>query len=482
MATGVASWSKTAATNASADSAINWAEGQAPSSVNDSARALMASVAKWRDDICGTITTGGTSTAYTVTTNQVFATASAMSGAMICFIPNADSGASPTLAVDGLTARAINISTGVAIPSGALKSGTPYVVTYIHASTEFILQGQLAVNPLTGVDIIGATALTAPATDDSLPIYDLSATANRKIAASDFLKVVGSLTSDTAPDVAADFVLSFDTSASSAKKIPLANLPTQAPQGFLFGLTCSNGSDATNDIDISAGSCRDSTNAVTITLSAITKQLDSSWSAGTNAGGRSSSSLANTTWHIFAIAKADGTADVLFHDAIDPSSVLPSGYTYYRRIWSVIRSSGSIISFKQFGDDCFFNAAITDVNSATASATAALVTISVPAGLKVKALLSAAVINSGVGSNPNSAFLWISSPDVSDQSAGTGRPTIGVSITPSSGTITSAGAGGECQTYTNTSSQVRVVSSTPLGTQTYSIITRGYTDTRGRLF
>jgi hypothetical protein len=32
-------WSKTAAANASADSTVNWAEGQAPSTVNDSARA-----------------------------------------------------------------------------------------------------------------------------------------------------------------------------------------------------------------------------------------------------------------------------------------------------------------------------------------------------------------------------------------------------------------------------------------------------------
>ena len=38
------SWSKTAASNATADATINWAEGQSPSSVNDPARA-----AEWRD-------------------------------------------------------------------------------------------------------------------------------------------------------------------------------------------------------------------------------------------------------------------------------------------------------------------------------------------------------------------------------------------------------------------------------------------------
>jgi hypothetical protein len=142
-------WSKTAASNATADSTISWAEGQAPSTVNDSSRAEMAAVAMWRDDISGTITTGGSSTAYTVTTNSVFSTAALMSGAMITFIPHTTSGAAPTLAVDGLTARAINIATSVAVPTGALVAGTPYVVTYIHASTEFILMGRLAALPAT---------------------------------------------------------------------------------------------------------------------------------------------------------------------------------------------------------------------------------------------------------------------------------------------------------------------------------------------
>jgi hypothetical protein len=43
-------WSKTPSNNTTADATINWAEGQSPSSVNDSARASMAAVAKFRDD------------------------------------------------------------------------------------------------------------------------------------------------------------------------------------------------------------------------------------------------------------------------------------------------------------------------------------------------------------------------------------------------------------------------------------------------
>ena len=139
MATGVVTWSTTAASNATADSNVNWAEGQAPSSVNDSARAMMSSVAKFRDDTNGSITTGGTSTAFTVTSNQSFASLTAMGNAVIAFVPHTTSGAAPTLAVDGLTAKAVRFPTAVDLPSGVLIQGTPYVVTYFASVGEFII-------------------------------------------------------------------------------------------------------------------------------------------------------------------------------------------------------------------------------------------------------------------------------------------------------------------------------------------------------
>lgn len=43
----IGQWSTTPANNATAATAINWAEGQPPSSVNDSARQMMADVAAW---------------------------------------------------------------------------------------------------------------------------------------------------------------------------------------------------------------------------------------------------------------------------------------------------------------------------------------------------------------------------------------------------------------------------------------------------
>src|SRR5713101_6981918 len=134
-------WSTTAANNATADSTINWAEGQAPSSVNDSARAEMAAVAKFRDDIAGAITTGGSSTAYTVTSSQGFNSLANMSGKMIAFVPHTTKGATVTLNVDGLGAKPLRSAPSTELLAGVLVQGTPYVATYNNAAAEWLLHG-----------------------------------------------------------------------------------------------------------------------------------------------------------------------------------------------------------------------------------------------------------------------------------------------------------------------------------------------------
>jgi hypothetical protein len=59
-------WSTTAASNDLADSGINWQEGQPPGTVNSSARAMMATLAKFLKDNNGTKTTGGSANAQTL--------------------------------------------------------------------------------------------------------------------------------------------------------------------------------------------------------------------------------------------------------------------------------------------------------------------------------------------------------------------------------------------------------------------------------
>lgn len=158
-------WSKTAASNANADSTVNWAEGQSPSSVNDSARAMMASTAAYRDDTSGMLLTGGTSTAYTLSSNQVFSSKSAMNGAEIAVTIHATNGANPTLNVDGLGADSIvidTVSSATPVPSATLLTGGVYTMVYYSSGNNWRLKDfyQLPFTvPIGGmIDYFGTTA------------------------------------------------------------------------------------------------------------------------------------------------------------------------------------------------------------------------------------------------------------------------------------------------------------------------------------
>jgi microcystin-dependent protein len=134
-------WSELANSNSSADPTINFAEGQPPSSLNDSSRALMAALRMWGNDISGAIVTSGTSTAYTVASRSVFDNLSHLAGQMIAFTPHATNGATVTLNVDGLGAKPLRSAPSVELPAGVLVQGTPYVALYNNSDGAFYLHG-----------------------------------------------------------------------------------------------------------------------------------------------------------------------------------------------------------------------------------------------------------------------------------------------------------------------------------------------------
>jgi microcystin-dependent protein len=102
---------------------------------------MMARTAEYRDDIAGAIVTGGTSTAYTVTSFQVFDTLAHLNGQMIAFTPHATNTGTVTLNVDSLGAKPLRSAPNVELPSGSLILGTPYVATYNNSDAAFYLQG-----------------------------------------------------------------------------------------------------------------------------------------------------------------------------------------------------------------------------------------------------------------------------------------------------------------------------------------------------
>lgn len=95
-------WSTDPDSNDRIDPPIDWQEGESPAKVNDSGRAMMATVARWARDMTGRLTAGGI-TAYALTLNQDIADYS-QHFEVAFFVGNQNTGPA-TLSVNGLAAK-----------------------------------------------------------------------------------------------------------------------------------------------------------------------------------------------------------------------------------------------------------------------------------------------------------------------------------------------------------------------------------------
>jgi microcystin-dependent protein len=254
-------WSRTAASNATADSTVNWAEGMAPSAVNDSGRAMMASTAAFRDDISGAIATGGTSTAYTVTSYQVFDTLAHLNGQIIAFTPHTTNGATVTLNVDGLGAKPLRSAPSVELPAGVLVQGTPYVALYNSSDAAFYLQGFYS-NPYSvpigaSIDYWGTTApnssfvlaygqaisrstystlfslfSTTFGSGDGSTTFNVPDLRGRVVAGAD---AMGGVAASRLTDAVAGMDSLGDAGGAQSTTLVTANLPPYTPSGSLTG-------------------------------------------------------------------------------------------------------------------------------------------------------------------------------------------------------------------------------------------------------
>lgn len=144
-------WSTTASSNGTADSLVNAAENQAPSTVNDAMRSIMAQVRKTIGDIAGGIVTTGSATAFAVTTNEVLT--SLVDGTTIMARAHTASGASPTLNVDSIGAKYIRVNLTTAAPIGAMVSCGVYTFTYYASSDVWLLSGGPPISRFIGESI-----------------------------------------------------------------------------------------------------------------------------------------------------------------------------------------------------------------------------------------------------------------------------------------------------------------------------------------
>ena len=263
------------------------------------------------------------------------------------------------------------------------------------------------------------------------------------------------------------------------------------PPGHIYGLTLSNnGDDGANDIDIESGCCRSTANAAyshaqaasrlirhqrDIEIPDTTKRLDSVWAPG-NGGGRSAATLADGTWHKFAIGGKRVRDSVFFHNSVTESSVLaamPGGYTAYRRIGSVIRSSSAIKAFSQYGDEFLWLDPVKDVDTTNPGASSVTAPVTVPSGLKVLAIVNGYLVDTvGV-----SRYLWVRSPDQTDSAGSSANFTTYFSNTNGNGT-----APFQTRVRTNTTGQLKYrLSGSGAGT-TVVMNTQGFIDSLGRYF
>lgn len=252
---------------------------------------------------------------------------------------------------------------------------------------------------------------------------------------------------------------------------PLSRKTTLHQQGVFFrgyidGLEILNGTgDIIHDITIGLGVCRDSTNTVWIdNIATITKQIDATWAEGDDAGGLFTGSVAADTWyHFFIIMKTDGTIDGGFDTSVSAAN-LPAGYTYFRRLGSVLTDgSSNIIRFHQYGDHFIWDQSVEDHDNTLLGATAANFALTVAPDVIVDTDCMILAFKSG-------ARAWFFSPSQADNTTTTASwcsiAYDGRQALPS-------------RIRTDTNGQIRGIGNTS-GISVY-IVTIGWWDKRGRV-
>lgn len=279
------------------------------------------------------------------------------------------------------------------------------------------------------------------------------------------------------------FPTNIQTAQIAANAVTAATIGAGVSPGLLHGLTLSNGTDATNDIDIATGTARNLADDFTIILSsALTKQLDATWAAGDNAGMRNSAldggSIANRTYQIWLVS--DGTTvDIYATAQATESGCLTalqaesggSAYAYARRIGAIRRESGAIVPFQQYDDKFIRDTPVNDYNTASPGTSEVTPSLSTPAGIVTEAIISFTV---DTGNTQTESYALVRPVAAANVAPAATRHTIFV---PTSGSDNEAMTA-NLQIPTDTSSQIAFRLSASHQT---TITTHGWIDRRNRL-
>jgi len=195
----VQSWSGTAASNNSA-SPDGWPESMAPSGINNSARENMAAIAKWYKDGNGSLSSGGSSNAYTLSPNRTIAAYAA--GIDFLFLANHANTGAATMNVSSLGAKDIRDKNGDALVGTEIEQYTPVHVVYDATNGYFRATNLTAysatTNPSASETVAGLVELATAAetltgTSTTLALTPGGLAGNKSLAASGYYKLPGGL-------------------------------------------------------------------------------------------------------------------------------------------------------------------------------------------------------------------------------------------------------------------------------------------------
>src|SRR5215475_3635100 len=159
------SWSTVASQNGNADPSINWQEGQPRDTVNDSARSMMAAIAKWGALNNASITTTGSANAQAFLSGILFT--AYPSGLRAMLKAGFTNTGAATLNMDSIGAVSVVNRLGNALTGGEIVAGSP--IDLLYDGTHWILLtavsaavSQPPVLPPGGAELTGSGTYTTP--------------------------------------------------------------------------------------------------------------------------------------------------------------------------------------------------------------------------------------------------------------------------------------------------------------------------------
>lgn len=152
--TGLIDFSTDASSNDTAAAPILWQEGQPANTINNSARAMMAALACWRDDNTGALVAVRSSgDVYALTSNQTITAGSASvpgtaaRGHTLAFTVDAANQGPATLSPDGCPAKPIRRPLGAELAPGDLSPGAVYRVAFVPSLGAYIVLSPTLATP-----------------------------------------------------------------------------------------------------------------------------------------------------------------------------------------------------------------------------------------------------------------------------------------------------------------------------------------------